>query len=318
MDKEAVEMRYLLGKLPDSEAAQLEERYFVEDGVFDEIETEEDELVDAYVRGTLSAEDRKRFERNVSRSPRLAERVEFARLLSAVASPSQVVSPKPAKESWWRSLFNFSWMQNGALRSAVAVALFLVVVGSPTAFLWLRVRDERRLAAERTALEQQRQQLAQQLSDQQAKTNQLASDLQNSKAEEQRLAQQLQATKDELARTETQPFVPASIFLFPTSSRGPGNRDVLTVPSDATTIQLKLVLESDDYASYEATVKTPDDREILKRRVKPTRSGQARIIALQFPARLLNSGEYAVTVRGLTPSGTYEPVADYPVRVTKK
>jgi hypothetical protein len=317
MNKEAIEMQYLLGKLSNSDATQLEERYFVEDGVFEEIETAEDELIDAYVRGSLATEDRKVFENSLSRSPRLAERVEFARLLSNVASPSQVVSPEPAKESWWQSLFAFSWMQNPALRGAVAVALFLVVLGTPTAFLWLRVRDERRLTAERTALEQQRQQLAQQLSDQQSKTNQLAADLQNSQAEEQRLAQQLQATKDELARNETQTFVPASIFLFPTSSRGSGNRDLI-VPSNATTIQLKLVLESDDHASYEATITTRDDREILKRRVKPSRSGKARIIVLSFPARLVSSGEYAVSVNGLTPSGTYESVADYTLRVTKK
>jgi hypothetical protein len=315
MKKEAVETRYLLGKLSDSEAALLEERYFAEDDVFDEIETAEDELVDAYVRGSLSAEDRKRFEDKVSPSARLAERVEFARLLSKVPSPSQPIQ-QSAEESWWQRLFIVSWVPNAAVSTAVAVGLLLIVVGSPAALVWLRMRDENRLVAERVAMEQQRQQLEQRLSEQQSKSN---TDLQNSKAEEARLLQELQATREELARTNPQPALPASILLFANSSRAPGNRDLLTVPSTASTIQLKLVLDSDDYASYQATIKSPDDRDILKRQgLKPGRSGQARIIVLQFAAQLLSSGQYVVRVSGLTPSGTYESVAEYPVRITKK
>ena len=316
MKKEAVETRYLLGKLPDSEAALLEERYFADDDVFDEIETAEDELVDAYVRGRLSAEDRKRFEAKLARSTRLAERVEFARVLSKAASPSPVVSDQPAKASWWRNLFLFSWAPNAALSGAVAVALLLIVLGSPVLLVWLRVRDEMRLVAERAAMEQQRQQLEQRLSEQQSKTN---ADLQASRAEEARLQQELQAIKEELARTNPQPSLPASIFLYANSSRAPGSRDALTVPSTASTIQLKLVLDSDDYTAYQATIKSPDEREILKRpRLRPSRSGQARMIVLQFPSQLLSSGQYVVSVGGLTPSGTYESIADYPVRVVKK
>jgi hypothetical protein len=322
MEKEAVETRYLLGKLPDSEAALLEERYFADDGVFDEIETAEDELVDAYVRGSLSAEDRKRFEAKLARSTRLAERVEFARVLSKAASPSRVVSDEPSKASWWQWFFRVSWAPNAALSSAVAVALLLIVLGSPVLLVWLRVRDERRLVAERAAMEQQRRNLEDQLSAQRSNTNKAEADLQNSQAKEQQLQQELQAIKEELARTNTtntQPALPASIFLFATSSRAPGSRDALTVPATASTIELKLVLDSDDYASYQATIKSPDDRELLKRpRLRPSRSGKARIVVLQFPSRLLSSGQYVVSVGGLTPSGSYEPIADYPVRVEKK
>jgi type II secretory pathway pseudopilin PulG len=318
MDKEAVEMRYLLGKLPDSEAAVLEERYFAEDGVFDEIETAEDDLVDAYVQGSLSREDRKRFENKLSGSARLTERVEFARLLSKTASPSKVVSHEPAKASWWQSLFAFSWAPNAALSSVVAIGLIVIVLGTPATFVWLRFRDERRHAAEQASIEQQRQQLEQRLSEQQAKTNQLAADLQNSQAEETRLQQELQATKEELARTYPQPIAPASITLS-TSSRAPGSGYVLTVPATASTIQLTLTLESDDYASYQATIESSDGREILKKSgLRSRRSGQTRMIVWQFSSRLLSPGQYAVSVSGRTPSGTYDPVGEYSVRVVKK
>jgi hypothetical protein len=318
MDKDALEMRYLLGKLSESESARLEERYFTENSVFDEVETAEDELVDAYVRGSLSSDDRQRFEAKILKSERLKERVEFARLLSKLPA-STVVDREPARAPWWNGLFNFSLPQSAALRGALAVGIFLIVVGVPAGSVWLRVRDERRLESERAAIEQQKQQLAQQLAEQQSRTNKLASDLQNSKAEEERLQRELLATQEELARLNAQPAAPASIFLFAASSRAPGSRDVLTVPSNASTVQLKLVVDSDDYATYQATIKSPSDPNVLTRaNLKPTRSGKARIISLQFPSRVLSSGDYLVTLTGRTADGTYERVADYPVRVSKK
>ena len=72
--------RYLLGSLSDEEKALLEEKYFSDDAMFEEIEIAEDELIDRYVRGELSKEDSERFTAVVAQSPRLAERVEFARV----------------------------------------------------------------------------------------------------------------------------------------------------------------------------------------------------------------------------------------------
>jgi hypothetical protein len=318
MEKEAVEMQYLLGKLSAGETARLEESYFADDSIFDEIETAEDELVDAYARGSLSSEDRKRFEQKLLSSERLAERIEFAKLLSKSAS-SQLVGHEPAKARWWESLFDFSFTRNPAIRGAVA-GIFLVVLGVPAAIVWMRLRHEStRLNTERAAIEQQNQQLAQQLADQQLKTKQLTADLQNSKEQEDRFQRQVQDVKEQLARTNVQGTAPASILLFSNFLRGTGERDVLRVPSASSTIQLKLALDTDDYISYRATIKTPDNRDILKKPgLKPSRSSKERIIILQIPSRLLSSGEYVVSVSGRAPSGTYEPIADYPVRVSKK
>lgn len=316
MDKKAIEMRYLLGKLSDAESAGLEERSFVDDGVFDEIEIAEDELIDAYVGGSLSSEDRKRFENKLLKSERVAERVEFAKLLSKSTSP-QLVGYEPAKTRWWDRLFRVSLIQSPALRGVVVTG-FLLALGIIPALLWMQQREQHRLNLERAAIEQQKQQLAQQLAEQQAKTNQLATDLQTSKAEEDRLQQELQAATEELARTaEKQAAIP-SFFLFSDSARGTGQSAVLRVPSTASTIRLKLVLDSDDYASYQATISTSIEDVLSKTNLKTRRSGHTRIIILEFPSQRLSPGEYSVKVSGRTPSGTYDPVAEYSVRVTKK
>lgn len=316
MDTKAIEMRYLLGKLSDAESARLEERSFVEDRVFDLIESAEDELIDAYVGGGLSSEDRERFENKLLKSERVAERVEFARLFSKSAPP-QLVGYEPVNTRWWDRWFQVSFIQSPAFRG-VGLAGFLLAVGIVPALLWMQQRANNRHSLERAAIEQQRQQLAQQLAEQQAKTNQLAADLQTSKAEEVRLQGELQATKEELARSAAQPAAPASIVLFSNSIRAPGERSVLSVPSNASTIRLKLILESDDYSSYQATISSPAGEVLSSGDLKATRSGKTRMINLEFSSRRLSTGEYAVSLRGRTPSGTYERVADYSVRVTKK
>jgi len=316
MDKKAIEMRYLLGKLSDAESARLEERSFVDDRVFDLIESAEDELIDAYVGGSLSSEDRERFENKLLKSERVAERVEFAKLFSK-STPAQLVGYEPAKTRWWDRLFEVSNIQSPAFRGVV-VAGFLLAVGVIPALLWMQQRAENRLSLERAAIEQQRQQLAQQLAEQQAKTNRLAADLQTSKADEVRLQQELQATKEELARSAAQPAAPASIVLFSNSIRAPGERSVLSVPSNVSTIRLKLILESDDYPSYQAKISSSAGIVVSKAGLKTRRLGQTRTLIWVVPSQRLSTGDYAVSVEGRTSFGTYEPVADYTVRVIKK
>ncbi len=115
-----------------------------------------------------------------------------------------------------------------------------------------------------------------------------------------------------------QTAAPASIVLFSNSVRAPGQDAVLKVPSNASIIRLKLVLESDDHSSYRATISSPVGEVLSKGDLKTTRSGRTRMINLEFSSQRLSPGEYSVKVSGRTPSGTYERVAEYSVRVTKK
>ena len=73
-------MRYILGTLSEEERTRFEELYFSDDTEFENIEIAEEELVDRYVRSELSQEDQSRFEKTLAASPRLTERVHFASL----------------------------------------------------------------------------------------------------------------------------------------------------------------------------------------------------------------------------------------------
>lgn len=75
--------RYLLGKLPESEANSLEQQYFVDRESFEQVWAIENDLVDDYVAARLTIEDRGHFERHYLASPRHRERVASARSLQA-------------------------------------------------------------------------------------------------------------------------------------------------------------------------------------------------------------------------------------------
>src|SRR4030095_79415 len=111
-------MRYLLGTLSEEERDRFEEMYFSDDAAFEEVEIAEGELIDRYVRGELAKSDRARFEAMLAASPRLGERVQFARAwknkLAAHSHAQQIVSdprtykPTQAEPSWWAKLFGSS------------------------------------------------------------------------------------------------------------------------------------------------------------------------------------------------------------------
>ncbi|HEX7152973.1 MAG TPA: zf-HC2 domain-containing protein [Thermoanaerobaculia bacterium] len=73
--------RFLLGQLTDGEHARILEACFLDDNLHARVLAAEDDLIDAYVRGELSAEECARFEERCADTPEKKQRVEFARML---------------------------------------------------------------------------------------------------------------------------------------------------------------------------------------------------------------------------------------------
>ena len=77
-DNEKIIIAYLLGELPEEELQRFERRYLKDDDLFQELNEIEDELIDDYVSGALSAERRAAFEKHFLRSSERKQKVEFA------------------------------------------------------------------------------------------------------------------------------------------------------------------------------------------------------------------------------------------------
>ena len=322
-DNQILAKQYLLGTLSDAEVNRLEERYFSDNDLFEEIGIAEDELIDAYVRGRLSSPEREQFEKVLSRSQRLSERIHYGRLLRERASSRlpEVQAPSP-RSSWLTALFAL-FSQGSALRVAAVTAVVVVVPGVfVLIFGWMQLRNEsQRLAAERLQLEQKQKDLERRVADLTANTDHLSTQLQQEKAEAEKLNQQLQEAREQLAQSRRQLGVPeiASIVLLSGLSRSPADAPELVVSSREALIRLELVLDFDEFARYDATIQSADDRELVSRKGLRARGpASQRTIVMEFPARRLPEGNYVVKISGRSSSGSNEPVAGYRFRLLKK
>jgi anti-sigma factor RsiW len=97
-------VRYLLGNVSPGEQAEIEDRLFVEEDFHDRMRAAGDDLIDAYLAGSLPPEDKARFEAHFLASPRRRARFELVRdIVSAVqesaaeAQPAERAVPLAAK-----------------------------------------------------------------------------------------------------------------------------------------------------------------------------------------------------------------------------
>ena len=317
--QEELAMRYLLGTLSEEERERLEERYFSEDGEFEEIEIAEEELIDKYVRGELSKHDRERFETTLTSSPRLMERVEVARVfaerLKSASSPITTLAAKePAcpreQASWWTRVFGVS-TGSRAPRLAVAFSVLLILLGGLALFFgWLRLRAEsRQLAAQQAALEQRQRELDKQAADLKAQVDQLA----NRSPQPTPAGTPIQVESP--TPQNSRPFV--ALTLSPGGSRGEGSANPLRISPGTPRVQITLNVRDTDYSSYQAVVRTTDRLVSTFGSLRVQRTSSGPVVVFSIPANKLPPGDYSVGLLGRTPTGAFESVDDYQFRLLK-
>src|SRR5437867_10404414 len=109
-------VQYLLGELrDDEERARFEQRLLADEKLYEELLIAEDELMEAYLSGELSAGDKARFEEPFLASPRRRERVENLSALREVltrrpSSPSGSESGPPWPRPALAVAFGAAWV----------------------------------------------------------------------------------------------------------------------------------------------------------------------------------------------------------------
>jgi anti-sigma factor RsiW len=315
-------VQYLLGTLSDEESAQMEERYFSDDAKFEDFEIAEEELIDRYVRGELSEFERNQLERTIAASPRLKERVQFARVwkdkLAASTGQatvsSRIESPKvePPRTTWWSSLFGVS-AESRAPRLALAFGMVLLLVGG-TAFVfsWMKGREEARQLAAQQA-EQRQREIDKQASASSSPADQLATQSpQPSPNVNATVPGQTQNQNSSISK----PFVAVTLSPGVTRSVGASN-DVRLVPG-IKEVRFTLNLRDENYVAYRAGIYPVGRPNIFSSGfVTPRRLRSGAILTINVPAKQLSPGDYGIGLEGRTSSGTVEPVDDYSFRVLR-
>lgn len=335
-DNERIIIAYLLGELPEEELQRFERQYLEDENLFQELQEIEDELIDDYVTGALSAERRAAFEQYFLRSPERREKVEFARDITERAgawkssqaealragsldtqrtgesgeSSEEQTKVLPFKR-WLRPVP--AWRQWAAIAAAVLFAV--ASVG-----LWLKVSH-----LQRELLTTREQQTALLQSEAHLRTG--AAELQSELSAEQKKLQTLEDKIEQIERLASADAgsrviygIRLGIEYLSGNSRGEGTgkTKTLEIPRKAQLVRLGVEFGKSDFQTFKTTLRRADRSVVWTRGgLKARSAGANQSMTLTIPADRLPAGDYDLIVSGVTPEGNTESVGRYALKVVR-
>ena len=302
--------RYLLGELTESERSALEESYFKDQNLFDQLQKAENDLLDDFARNRLSPPVRQRIEQRYLTHPELHARLRFAEALATWLDARDRPDSIALASTWAKFYGRF---RTNVLAFSVGVASLLLLVVGALYFVSItaRLREElRQVQAAQSDHERRERELQQQIAAEQARSDQLAGDV-----------ARLEAELD-TAASSSKPSTPLtpSLILAIVGIRSPevGPPATLVIPAGASQARVLLKLKDNDYPSYGVLVQSADGRLVFKRaNLRPQNRGQSSL-AFIVPASKLPNGDYILSVRGTSPGGESEDISKSLFRVERK
>jgi len=199
------------------EEQELEDRYIADDSYFEHLVTIEEELIDAYVAGQLSRDERRDFEQHFLSSPQRRQRIEFARALIVKAAEKGAAIPPVVstveQQSRSRTWPAFWRMPQPVPQFLALAALVVLALGSWSLLQTYQLRNQlAAVHAEEAALQSEGQELRSRLEQQRTLAQQLNESLEQERNARSGLEQRLQQA--------AQPLAVASFVLTPGTVRG--------------------------------------------------------------------------------------------------
>jgi hypothetical protein len=308
-------VRYLLGLLPDEEAARLDELSIADDEFAWRLRAVENDLVDAYASGTLTGETAERFESFYLSSPRRRKTLRVARsFLRAVDRRDE-----PPDAATGRSVERATAVEPARAFPAwrlMAVAALLLLACGALLFDGMRLRNGLNEALRASAtLDRRAQTLEQQLKDQQVANADAVEELKRARASLV-LARQPAAARP---RQQTEPAsatMMTALVLLP-QSRAIAPIATLALPPDKDRVRFELRLESNEFPRYQVALKDPATNQIVWRssQIRPTSPGDKPTVSVVVPAAMLKPQHYAFELIARNAAGSTEIVGSYAVRI---
>jgi hypothetical protein len=224
--------------------------------------------------------------------------------------------------SWWNSLADV--FQKPALELSVAAAALVLLVASSVllAINWRLHNQIEQLRAAQQGPQERERQLERQLAEQRAQTRELEVQLEKQQSERAELQKNLASqASGQKAGVEPwpSPVTMVMLALRPSLLRGFDNPNTLVIPEGADRVGLEIKPEKDDYASYQAVLRTADGETIWQRAgLKARRLVSGRSVSLLLPATLFTKRDYILRLNGVDSGGRSEEVGQYVLRVSRQ
>ena len=302
-------IRYLLGQSSSREQSVIEESYFTDLSFFEHMLVVEDELIDMFLRDELATGDRRRFETHFLTAPGRREKLDLARTLFERVNAGTVQSAPRRSANLRRSLSS----RIEGFRGARAVtyrwlaAAFVIVA---VFVAWLLTRNH----GSSTDVGQRYQANLSQPHEPKAQPQAAQStDIPTSHSKGLEVPRQQPA-----ALHEKRPLV-ISLALTPGVSRSIFDiNQPLVLPRGADAVRLKLMLETrSNYKRYVVELRGPAGDTVRTWNLNRPPRTKIGSLTISVPARALHSGDYLITVSGVSPESPPEVLDDYSVRIRK-
>jgi len=315
-NREQTIQRYLLGELTEPERVALEQEYFNDQRLLEQIVEVENDLVDKHARGLLSPATRDRFrDYYLDHAPR-RERASFAEALRAKLDETRDVEVA-ASTSTETLLERLSAALRGprlAWAFSIAVLLFAVLAG------WFFIETKRlrqelaRTESERVAREGRERELQQQITNEQLRAEKLSQELERLRLQPE-AASPSPSPEDKLAST----FATLILTIGGTRGADAGPPAVLQIPAGTEQVRLQLNLRENNYSRYQAVLQAATGNTIFtSRQLTAGNKKTGANLTLVVPARILPAGDYILTLRGVSKTGEVEDVSKSLFRVERK
>jgi hypothetical protein len=273
-------VRYLIGSLNEQETERFDELSISDDEFAGRLRAVENDLIDAHARGELSRETRARFEAHYLSRPGKPERMRFAEAWTL--RQRRAVSARATGSR--SSLSDRPARHRFVWPLAAAAAVVLAVLG----YVLL------------------------------ARPNPSGPPSQGPASTVATEPPKSVPSGPGPGSTGTLP-APIAIVLMP-STRGTGEMPSLLIPAGSTAVEVSLVLDGDDFPTYDVALKDfGSDRALWNRAgLRSSSSGGDRIVVAAIDVSVLKSQRYALELSGRRTSGRAEVITSYPFRVVVK
>ncbi len=290
--------QYLLGQASEDESRALEDVYFEDREVFDDLTALDDALIEAYVEGSLPVEERDGFERTLAAFPRRQARLFLVRELAARSSAGKARAgtraPVPIAVSRpWRAWVEPGLWQWGLAAATVALALSSGYLMRQTSSLRVELQEARvaRAAAERARA-----------SGQESRPGPVTPAASS-------------AGDPAAAGVTSAPAAPTISIVALTLTPGllrDATIPVVTLSKDTLLARVTLVLAAPAPPQYTIRLLSSAGAERWRESgVAPGRIGMRAAVTLDLPARVLTGGEFVLEV---SPSGDADRTENYHFR----
>jgi hypothetical protein len=279
-EQEVQVRRFLLGQLDESEQQWVEETLMVDTNFREQVLLGEETLIEDYVDGALSPGEKKAFESYFAASIQQRHKVKIAKLLNTYELPNapHVEATAVARVSRWQSWpIGFMGRNRALVFTCVAAALLSIIAFG--VFQGVRLWRESRLQIE---------------------------------ARQQKL--QIERELTQLSNTPAQDLntLTFALALAPVALRNANDASTLSLPVASEILELRLILSGDTYPRYLVGLNRIGGAETYRIQglnAQQTANGQA--VVVRIPARLLNPGDYKLSLIGIAADGTETRGGEY-------